>query len=526
MKRPILLVMLAGMCWAQTEVNGGRDYKGTLSVSGGVSAVDFSGAGSTAPVKTGLMGARPAACTRGQIYFATDAAAGQNLYFCTATGAPGTWSQMSGGAGGSSAATGSGAPGAGCSPPAMYIDTTNQDLWFCGAANSWKKPATDLSNVPTLTGGNTWTGYNNQQNGQWRPPESTVGNLPAAPANTGKVFLVTDAASAGNCAAGGGSVRELCRAAATAYECVGGCGSGGSGGGTNGSGSGGGPPYITNLIAGPDTTKTISGATHGFTTPGLLVAVYDNATPRNAISAGWTVNPTSYDVTITFAATQSSYYVVINGGTGAQGPQGPQGGGSTGTVNNGATGQIAAYTGAGNTVGGIGPGTASQVLHGNGSGQPSYGPVVAADVAANAIGSGQLSVGNTRRTCMILIGADNGSALAAADIAPQGRQCFVPAAAHVVEITVAADAGTPAVVVAKNHAGVVTDLSGSLATAASGGLACANTTGSGAGIDGTTACTVQVTTTALAAGDWLETHSSASASTAKRMSISITYTVD
>jgi hypothetical protein len=523
MKRPILLVMLAGMCWAQTEVNGGRDYKGTLSVSGGVSAVDFSGAGSTAPVKTGLLGVRPTTCTKGQIYFATDAAAGQNLYFCTATGAPGTWSQMSGGAGGGSPLTGSGAPSGACTPPTMYIDTANQDLWFCGSANSWKKPAPDMSSVPVLGGTNTWTGYNNQQNAQWRPPESTVGNLPAAASNTGKVFLVTDAANGGNCVSGGGSIRELCRAAATAYECVGNCGTGGTGGG-NGSANGG--PYLSNLIAGPDTTKTISGATHGFATTGLLVAVYDNATPRNAISAAWTVNASTYDVVINFAAPQSSYYVVINGGTGPQGPPGPQGGGSTGTVNMGATGQIAAYTGAGNAVGGIGPGTTAQVLHGNASGQPSYGPVVAADIAANSIGSGQMTVGNARRTCMIVIGADNGSQLIAADIAPQGRQCFVPAAAHVVEITVAADAGTPAVVVAKNHAGALTDLSASLATGMSGGLACANSAGSGTGIDGITACGVQLTTTALAAGDWLETHSSASASTAKRMSISITYTVD
>src|SRR5215470_4044584 len=121
MKGPILLVLLAGLCTAQTTVNGGRDYKGTLSVSGSVSAVDFSGAAGTAPVKTGLLGMRPGACNRGQIYFATDATAGQNLYFCTATGSPGTWSQMSGAAA-SSTATGSGAPNGSCNPPAMYID--------------------------------------------------------------------------------------------------------------------------------------------------------------------------------------------------------------------------------------------------------------------------------------------------------------------------------------------------------------------------------------------------------------------
>jgi len=78
----------------------------------------------------------------------------------------------------------------------------------------------------------------------------------------------------------------------------------------------------------------------------------------------------------------------------------------------------------------------------------------------------------------MIIGADNGSALSTADIAPQGRQCFIPYAATILEIDVAADAGTPAVVVARNHAGTLTDLSASLATAGSGGLACANAAGS------------------------------------------------
>jgi hypothetical protein len=96
----------------------------------------------------------------------------------------------------------------------------------------------------------------------------------------------------------------------------------------------------------------------------------------------------------------------------------------------------------------------------------------------------------------------------------------------VVEITVAADGGTPAVVVAKNHAGALTDLSAPVATGASGVPGCANAAGSGAGIDGATTCGVQVTTAALGAGDWIETHTSGSASTAKRMTISVTYTVD
>ena len=148
MKRAILFVAFAGLCGAQTIVNGGRDYKGTVKASGSVSAVDFSGAGSTAPAKAGISASRPTACTQGQIYFATDVAAGQNLYFCTVTGAPGTWTQMSGNATGAMT-TGTGAPSGSCAPPMLYIDTTNQDLWYCGATNTWKKPTADTSGFAT-----------------------------------------------------------------------------------------------------------------------------------------------------------------------------------------------------------------------------------------------------------------------------------------------------------------------------------------------------------------------------------------
>src|ERR1035441_3301926 len=236
MKRAILFVAFAGLCGAQTTVNGGRDYKGTVRASGSVSAVDFSGAGSTAPAKAGTSASRPTACTQGQIYFATDVAAGadllffsgtggagggptegtqgkiyfatdvaagQNLYFCTVTGAPGVWTQMSGNAAGTMTA-GTGAPVGTCAPPMLYIDTTNQDLWYCSATNTWKKPTADTSGFATAAGTNTWTGYNNLSGGQWRPPESTVANLPNASGNAGKVFMVTDAAAAGPAAAGGG----------------------------------------------------------------------------------------------------------------------------------------------------------------------------------------------------------------------------------------------------------------------------------------------------------------------------------
>jgi hypothetical protein len=52
---------------------------------------DFSGAAHTLPVLKGLTASKPATCTIGELYFATDATAGQNLYECSATN---VWTQQ------------------------------------------------------------------------------------------------------------------------------------------------------------------------------------------------------------------------------------------------------------------------------------------------------------------------------------------------------------------------------------------------------------------------------------------------
>jgi len=136
-----------------------------------------------------------------------------------------------------------------------------------------------------------------------------------------------------------------------------------------------------------------------------------------------------------------------------------------------------------------------------------------------------LAVVQTRRVCTTIVGADNGVALVDADLGPQGRQCLVQAAAVVVEITVAADAGTPNVIVRKNSTGTQTDLlSSALATAASGAVACSKTTAV-ACLDGTTA-SATLQNTSLAAGDWLELKSGTAGGTAKRMSVAVTYVVN
>ncbi len=146
-----------------------------------------------------------------------------------------------------------------------------------------------------------------------------------------------------------------------------------------------------------------------------------------------------------------------------------------------------------------------------------------------SIASASMAVVNTRHTCVIVIGSDNGPALANSDIAPQGQQCYIPAAATIVEINVRANAGTPSVLLQRvRGASTVADLmSGSLATAASGAAACVTATVSQTCIDGTTSSgTLTLSNTALTAGDWIQTETAVAGGAATRMSIAITYTIN
>ena len=140
------------------------------------------------------------------------------------------------------------------------------------------------------------------------------------------------------------------------------------------------------------------------------------------------------------------------------------------------------------------------------------------------------------RVCTMIIGAENGSALANADLGPQRKQCQIPFAATIVEIDVAADGGTPNVIVAKRACTAsacvtganetVTNLvSSALATGTNGASACSKT-GATTGIDGFTTCSATLQNTSIAAGNWIELVSGTAGGTAKRMSISVFYTVN
>jgi hypothetical protein len=154
------------------------------------------------------------------------------------------------------------------------------------------------------------------------------------------------------------------------------------------------------------------------------------------------------------------------------------------------------------------------------------GTVATAMVAANAITSAKEAVVNTRRVCDIAIGDASGSAITNAQLGPQKRMCYIPAAATIVEMDVAGDAGTPNVIVGKNHAGTISNIvSSALATASSGGIACSNTGGT-TGIDGATTCSSTLQNTSLAAGDYLDLVSGTAGGTAKLMTIHVIYTIN
>lgn len=81
------ICLAAGVLFAQTTINGGRTILGNW---------DASGASTTKPFKSGT--SLPSTCAVGEVFFDTDATAGQNVFGCTATN---TWTaQGSSGSGG------------------------------------------------------------------------------------------------------------------------------------------------------------------------------------------------------------------------------------------------------------------------------------------------------------------------------------------------------------------------------------------------------------------------------------------
>lgn len=172
---------------ARVTVNG----KGLITAVSSV-AVSGGGGGAATSITSGLLASLPATCTPGDVYFATDQPAGQQLYQC---------------------------------------DSTNHQTQTLALGPSTALAVTggllDITSiVPLLGASNPWTGYNNLSGGQFRAPESVFASLPAAGSNTGKIFIVTNSSASGACD-GAGSVAAWCRSDGSAYVPLGGSGGGG-----------------------------------------------------------------------------------------------------------------------------------------------------------------------------------------------------------------------------------------------------------------------------------------------------------
>lgn len=156
--------------------------------------------------------------------------------------------------------------------------------------------------------------------------------------------------------------------------------------------------------------------------------------------------------------------------------------------------------------------------------------------AYRAVAAGDLPVANTRSSCQMVVGADNGAVLADADIGPQSNQCFIPYAATVVEVDVQADAGTPNVIPRLRHcstyasnkcsAWTTADFTSSALAATTGGFPNCSKTSAVAGLDGGTTCAATLQNTAIAIGDWVELKSGTAGGTAKRLTVSVIYTIN
>jgi hypothetical protein len=130
------------------------------------------------------------------------------------------------------------------------------------------------------------------------------------------------------------------------------------------------------------------------------------------------------------------------------------------------------------------------------------------------------------RKCEFVIGDTSASALTNAQLGPQSRLCFVEAPATILEMDVAADAGTPNIIVGRNHAGTIVNIvSSALATASAGGIACSRASAVTC-LDSITTASATLQNTSLSAGDYLEAVSGTAGGAAKLMTVRVLYTLN
>lgn len=112
---------------------------------------DASGSTHSLPALTGLTASKPATCSVGEEYFASDATAGQNMFYCTASN---TWTQQLNSGGGSSAFN---SITSGTNTTAAMLVGTGGSLGVTGSGTIAATTAVNLSSYPTLCSGSQFS---------------------------------------------------------------------------------------------------------------------------------------------------------------------------------------------------------------------------------------------------------------------------------------------------------------------------------------------------------------------------------
>jgi hypothetical protein len=429
----VLLALAAGTLPGQTVINGDRRILGKW---------DASVATATIPFSVGAVADLPASCVEGQMYFATDGTAGQNLYGCAAN----TWRPM-----GYRQGTTAAMP-ASCAAGELYFATDEApgaNLYACASANTWAR----IGGTGAVSSVFGRTGAVTAQTGDYTKAQVGLGNVDNTPDAAKPISTATQSALNGKMPAVAGSgVLKLSSGApglvnGSAGDCVKVDGSSGA------CGSGGGTAAYSCPAAGE---ASISCAHNlGTTTP--QVWCYDGS--GNLLGGAGTatevtgVTATSANLaTITFSAPTTG---VCKIGTGAEGPQGPAG------LQGPAGPQGPAGTGSGDMLASVydPAARASQVLSDPGANgivkRTSSG---ATAVAATADFPGALRV----RTCEITVGDPAGPTLVDGNDSPVlcGNKTGAPLTITAVECY--ADAGSPTVMPALTGGSSTSILSGPL----------------------------------------------------------------
>lgn len=227
-------------------------------------SVDFSNSNWTRPVKT--VTSLPPTCNPGELVFVSTSAPGKNLYGCTATN---VWTSMA--------------------PAGDLPSTTGQAgkvLSNDGSSIQWR-----TESVTSVMGR---TGAVSKAKGDYNLTD--LGDVSGKQGNSQVVTMF-----------GGGSVNSNDCAKFDANGNI------VSAGEPCGSGAGSGGAGIANYEVAFSSTSsvTISGAAHGFGHRKILVACYDNASPKRQIfPASITVDPANFDVAVGFASPVSGTCVL------------------------------------------------------------------------------------------------------------------------------------------------------------------------------------------------------------------------